>query len=464
MRRHRGGRAGLFAAAGMLCVLLTGGRLLAGQSVGRALYGAAEAEQAAEEAGEAPEMTAGGIVFDANGGRGTMEPIEAGDGPVPLPPCQYTRYGYVFRGWAEDPSAAVCEYVDQAEADVSRGMKLYALWEPQLYIIHYDRNGRASGEMPDMYAIYDRKTRLDALHFGRANSRFSFWMDNAGRRYRDGDTVLNLHSGNTYSYRVMTVDAGKPEGEKQRFRSTQGSVVFERDGKKYLVTAAVLNDADYYQGNLEHYETVLTEYDLETGEVVKQARNLAFDHGNGIACRPSNGHIYIAEGGTLDGYPGGVMEVDENLKLVKEWNFPLLTNIWAIAYSEPYFYVIGRNKDSRNSFCVLNEDMQTLSITPVDAYYADNFSSQGIAADDSFIYAVSAGFKAYEWKSKQRINVFTHEGEYVGVWSLDIPHEAEDITVIGDYAYITTNEGSRSSLYRTRMPVVNLRAIWEPYR
>jgi hypothetical protein len=104
--------------------------------------------------------------------------------------------------------------------------------------------------------------------------------------------------------------------------------------------------------------------------------------------------------------------------------------------------------------------MQTLSITEVDNYYT-NFSSQGIAADENFIYAISAGFKTYEWRSKQRINVFTHDGTYVGVWTFDIPEEAEDITVLDGCAYITTNEKNESTLYRTRLPETTLTAIWK---
>lgn len=427
---------------------------------------AEESNESDKESDAESNAESDALVFDANGGKGEMQPIllsgQSGKA-LTLPACQFTRYGYVFRGWSENKEAEVCEYLDQAVLDAPSPGVLYALWEPQLYIIHFDKNGTAAGEMPDMYAIYDEETRLDPIHFGRAQYRFAGWIDNAGRRYGDQAPVRNLHSGNTYSYRVLTVDAGKPKNGSYKFRSTQGSVVFERDGRKYLVTAAVLNDAAYYRGDLEHYETVLTEYDLETGKAVRRTRNLPFDHGNGLAYNPATGHIFIAEGGTLEEYPGGVMEVDENLQFVKEWKFPLLSNIWAIAYHAPYFYVIGRNKGSRNSLCVLNDKMETLSITQLDEYYADNFSSQGIAADDSFIYAVSAGFKAYEWKSKQRINVFTREGEYVGVWTIDIPSEAEDISVLGEYAYITTNEGEKSSLYRTRMPFVDLRALWEPY-
>lgn len=419
------------------------------------------------------------ISFDANGGEGTMEDVNVKAGKLDsytLPANEFSRYGYVFRGWNVDKNGTQTEIDEQGklsdasdsgaaiDSDSDGKQTLYALWEPQLYIIHFDKGGKASGDMDDMYAIYDEKTPLESVGFGRADARFTRWKTADGKNFANRAKVLNLLSGNTESEKIVTVDSGKPKDKDYSFRSTQGSCVFEEDGKMYVVTAASINDAAYNSGDLSHYETVITKFDVETGKAVKRVRNLKFDHANGLAYDSNNGHIYVAEGGTCDGYPSGVMELDGNLKKVKEYSFPLLTHIWGIAYSNGYFYVIGRNDDSRNSFCVLNEDMQTLSITQVDDYYSQNFSSQGIAADDTFIYAVSAGFKTYEWKSSQRINVFTHDGEYVGVWTIDIPYEAEDITILDDYAYITTNEHAKSTLYKTSMPKVTLTAQWELYK
>ena len=403
------------------------------------------------------------VTFHANGGTGEMDAAVLEAGKDKLPACTFTRYGYVFRGWMTNPAGTVCEYEDQETYPEDAGsMTLYALWEPQMYIIHYEGNGALLGDMADSYGIYDKKTTLSGNLFTNPGHKFNGWIDtNTGNFYSNLASVRNLHSGNTYCRSVLTVNAGKPENTKYSFKSTQGSCVYEENGTTYLVTAASINDSAYNNGDLSHYETILTKYDLSTGRAVKAVRNLAFDHGNGICYNPNNGHLYIAEGGTCKGYPSGVMELDESLNEVREYNFPLLTHIWAIAYADHHFYLIGRNDDSRNSFCVLNDDMETLSITPVDEYYAQNFSSQGIATDGSFIYAVSAGFKAYDWKSKQRINVFTTEGKYIGVWTIDIPYEAEDLTIVGPYAYITTNEKEKCTLYRTRIPAVTLTATWK---
>ena len=440
-----------------LASLFAAGILLYGPS------GAATPESVPSSVSMTVHAVSNTVTFHPNGGTGSMEPVLLEVGKDKLPACTFTRYGYVFRGWMTSPFGTSCEYEDQSVLpEDSESMTLYALWEPQMYIIHYAPNGASLGEMADSYGIYDQPTRLLGNLYTNPGHLFSRWIDtNTGRFYSNLDLVRNLHSGNTYSQAVITVDAGLPENTDYKFKSTQGSCVYEENGTTYLVTAASINDKAYNSGDLSHYETVLNKYDLSTGKLVKKVRNLAFDHGNGICYNDSNGHLYIAEGGTCAGYPSGVMELDQDLNVVREYNFPLLTHIWAIAYADHHFYLIGRNKDSRNSFCDLNDDMQTLSITPVDEYYAQNFSSQGIATDGSFIYAVSAGFKAYDWKSKQRINVFTTAGKYLGVWTIDIPYEAEDLTIIGPYAYISTNEGAKSTLYRTRIPAVTLTATWK---
>ncbi len=401
------------------------------------------------------------ISFMPNGGSGVMDKITLSGSPaqVQLPANTFTRYGYIFRGWSENPNAKTWEFEDGATVKNPKAMTLYALWEPQMYLINFNDNGADHGVMKDTYAIYDKEKRLATSPLIRSGYKFAGWSYGT-YTIADEGLIYNLSSGNTVSNAMLTVDAGKPKNKKRSFRSTQGSVVYEKNGKKYLVTAAILNDGAYNKGNLSHYENVLTQYDLSTGKAVRRVRNLPFDHGNSICYDKDNGHFYIAEGGSVKGYPSGVMELDGNLKEVREYNFPLLTHIWAIAYSNHHFYVIGRNDSSRNSFCVLNENMKTLSISEADEYY-QNFSSQGIAADDNFIYAVSAGFSTYEWKSRQRINVFDLTGHYIGVWTLDIPYEAEDITVLDGKAYITTNEREKSTLYETVLPSVTLKAKWK---
>ena len=404
------------------------------------------------------------IYFDSNGGHGKMDAVSTTEGTtITLPACKFTKIGYIFRGWTTERDSSKMEYEDQQDIRPSKSQTFYAIWEPQMYIIRFLGNGATGGSMDDIYATYDVKTGLPANRFVRTGYNFTGWADKSGRRYADKALVSDLDNGNTDSELLITVDSGKPANTKYTFRSTQGSCVYTEGEKTYLITAAIINDSAYNKGNTDHYETALTKFDIETGKIVRQVRNLPFDHGNSICYNEENGHLYIAEGGQVKGYPSGVMELDSNLKEVKEYNFDNLTNVWAITYHGGRYYIIGKSKTSRNTLCVLDENMNILSSTELDDYY-NQFSSQGISCDGEFIYAVSAGFSSYHWKSRQRINVFDLTGNYIGVWTLDIPYEAEDITVIGNYAYITTNEHSKSSLYRARLPVCTLRAQWKADR
>ena len=487
----------------LLCALLTVPLHAASNSTG----GSSETADGSAAAPNASYIT---VTFDANGGTGSMDALtESAGSKFTLPACTYERFGYIFRGWVTTPGidalgntfsdssagtsdsntensgsgasgsgsgagnsvsssgdtgsedkTVAAEYTDQSSVSFDSSKTLYALWEPQLYVIHFDGNGIYNKNVTDMYAYYNTPAALDKNRFYREDYWFRGWFDHqTGRSFDDGEVVTSLKTGDTASTKTLTVDNGKPENDKYTFRSTQGSCVYTKDGTTYLVSASIINDGAYNKGDLSHYENILVKYDLSTGKVVKSVRNLPFDHANSICYCEDNGHLYVAEGGQCEGYPSGVMELDEGLNEIREWNFPLLSHIWAISWSSGYFYVIGKGNDSRNSLCVLNEEMKTLSITAVDDYY-ENYSSQGIASDGTFIYAVSAGFRDYNWKNRQRISVFTHEGEYLGVFSIDLSDEIEDISLDGDYMYLTTNEHSGTTVYRARIPSVTLSAIW----
>lgn len=74
------------------------------------------------------------IEFDENGGTGEMEPIECEyDEEVGLSPCGFEREGWVFLGWATDPSDDVAyadeEVVSNLTDEDGTTVTLYAVWE-----------------------------------------------------------------------------------------------------------------------------------------------------------------------------------------------------------------------------------------------------------------------------------------------------------------------------------------------
>lgn len=77
------------------------------------------------------------IIYDANGGSGTMEPsiFDAGR-TLPLSPNTFTRDGYTFTGWSTDPNATSATYKDGGDvtslASANESITLYAVWTPTI--------------------------------------------------------------------------------------------------------------------------------------------------------------------------------------------------------------------------------------------------------------------------------------------------------------------------------------------
>lgn len=347
-----------------------------------------------------------------------------------LPSNQFTRKGYRFRWWNTKSDGTGIGYADNATIGYNgSNVTLYAFWEPQVYKIRFDGNGATSGYMNDQLIQYDSSTALKTNSYQKAGYTFAGWKDSSGNIYSNAQAVTNLRACTMKSTKIKTLSAGKPLNTNLKFKSVQGSVVYSKNGHQYVVFAASVNDTNYYAGDLSHYETVLVKYDLTAGAQVAVVHNLQFDHGNGICYNPSNDHIYIAEGGSLQGYNSAVMELDSNLNYVATKTIAGVSNIYSIANYNGTFYALGKASAGGAYIYVLNQNFQIAGQTNVTQYYQYGYCSQGMAADGNFIYAITACFEAYQWKDNQKINVFTLSGQYVGTWSMDVGSEVEDISI-----------------------------------
>lgn len=86
------------------------------------------------------------VIFDANGGTGTMEYL-AGSlvhtswQSVIIPDCGFTREGYTFKGWATSPTGTVA-YLPGASYKSPDDLFLFAVWEPNDYhTVAFDATG-----------------------------------------------------------------------------------------------------------------------------------------------------------------------------------------------------------------------------------------------------------------------------------------------------------------------------------
>ena len=116
------------------------------------------------------------IVFDANGGNGTMLPQTImTDARANLNNCSFEREGYLFAGWAITPTGEVC-YVDGAEYTMGADEEnaLYAIWTPNQNVIVFNANG-GNGTMQSVIATTDSTISLPKNGFERIGYTFIGW-------------------------------------------------------------------------------------------------------------------------------------------------------------------------------------------------------------------------------------------------------------------------------------------------
>ncbi|MBR0452395.1 MAG: InlB B-repeat-containing protein [Bacteroidales bacterium] len=68
------------------------------------------------------------ITFDANGGTGSMSPINAVAGLCTIPENSFTRDGYEFRGWCTTADASGIWYAEKVDLILHNTVTLYAMW------------------------------------------------------------------------------------------------------------------------------------------------------------------------------------------------------------------------------------------------------------------------------------------------------------------------------------------------
>ncbi|MBR3580176.1 MAG: InlB B-repeat-containing protein [Lachnospiraceae bacterium] len=79
------------------------------------------------------------LVFDGNGGKGETKSITGPEGNNVYLPTDYERIGYKLVGWDRDPETKEAEFTFENGIALFEG-KVYAIWEPENYIIQLDYN------------------------------------------------------------------------------------------------------------------------------------------------------------------------------------------------------------------------------------------------------------------------------------------------------------------------------------
>lgn len=86
------------------------------------------------------------VIFDANGGSGTIASISVEEGSeITLPESTFTKSSYIFAGWATSADGDV-SYSDKAKITVTGNITLYAKWTAITYTITYEANGGTNAD------------------------------------------------------------------------------------------------------------------------------------------------------------------------------------------------------------------------------------------------------------------------------------------------------------------------------
>ena len=158
-----------------------------------------------------------GILFEGNGAEaGSTKALAnlAIGKKYTLPGNGFTKTGYHFAGWAENPEgeALYANKVKVMDLDLHGGsVTLYAVWEANSYTLAFQGNGGTWVYIPEgktkavtakayaQTALYDREETLEACRFTRTGYTFTGWNTKAkgtGSSYTGEETVLNLTAAN----------------------------------------------------------------------------------------------------------------------------------------------------------------------------------------------------------------------------------------------------------------------------
>ena len=166
------------------------------------------------------------VIFDANGGEGTMsEQIYEFGVEQALRKNEFTRDGYIFIGWNTKSDGSGTSYSDKQIISVTQDLTLYAQWKRVIYTVTFDANG-GKGTMDQQIFEHGIERQLIANTFTREGYLFMGWNtapDGSGTSYSDKQIIsvtkeLTLYAqwlqGHGEEKGHIYVDLGLPSGLK----------------------------------------------------------------------------------------------------------------------------------------------------------------------------------------------------------------------------------------------------------
>lgn len=161
------------------------------------------------------------VYFNANGGSGSMSPLQVPKGSsVPLPACAFSRAGYALKAQQYNTAAngSGASYSAGESLTPTANMTLYAQWQANSYAISFNPGG-GSGSMSPATAAYGSTVTLPACAFTRSGYVFNVWectIDGEESYFEDQDRFVmpaqNLSLTAQWTNDTYTVTVSPGEG------------------------------------------------------------------------------------------------------------------------------------------------------------------------------------------------------------------------------------------------------------
>lgn len=138
------------------------------------------------------EANLNSIIFDANGGNGTMQNQQiATDSSAILSGCSFTKVGYTFIGWGTTANEKTYDDKTKYAMGANSTYRLYAIWQANVNTLRFNANG-GDGTMSAMNIKTDETKTLTACGFSRKGYDFAGWATSANgtKAYNDKSNYL----------------------------------------------------------------------------------------------------------------------------------------------------------------------------------------------------------------------------------------------------------------------------------
>lgn len=195
---------------------------------------------------------------------------------------------------------------------------------------------------------------------------------------------------------------------------------------------ALINTVDFPESAVEG---IIVKYDLATGKEVGRSKSIVMDHANDITYVPETNELYVVSC-YVDSRRINILDADTLEFKGRKSLTGGSDGCYALEYNPlRQQFVSGCGRVNMN---IYDKNLEHVRFVPGKS---TTLVTQGICADDKYIYHVLYSTKSNEKEPDHVIFVFDWEGNFVSNVRLTIPkaYEPENISLVGDTFYIACN-------------------------